>query len=233
MTKERRKRTRARTPLTKFRVYGPYILGGTGPDDAFEEALLTWSDQEWHAHPAQGDDWFNLDVDTTDGWTALQQHPDFPTKKRARDLMELSKGKGVYIFTIQTRGGRRPVMRPIYVGMTRAQNMGFQKEAFSSSTLGKVTRALNRQRVRRGTLRIYFIAGRGGRGRIPAKRIQNMETYLIGLFHHHGLRLVNDKKRPGQSPESKWTIEGLPLPWSIRRGRRPQNVMDLLKMARQ
>ena len=104
---------------------------------------------------------------------------------------------GVYIFVVQASGG----MTPWYVG--QAARQGFGKEAFGPHQRNQYSHAL--AKYERGKPAIFFVGHPVSRGKINAKLIDKVETFLIDIASRKNPELGNVKKKP----QYQWRIRGV------------------------
>jgi hypothetical protein len=104
---------------------------------------------------------------------------------------------GVYIFVVQASRG----MTPWYVG--QATRQGFGREAFGSHQRNHYSRALAKRR--RGKPAIFFVSHPMSRGKINARLIDKVETFLIDIASRKNPELGNVKKKP----QYQWRIRGV------------------------
>lgn len=111
-------------------------------------------------------------------------------------LHGLKKGRGVYIYAIQTSEG---ATIPVYVGKA---TKGFAQECFNHSNKNKYLNGLSK--YREGTAVIFFIVHQSKRGHPNHKAIGKIEQRLIQLAEIRNPDLKNDHHRV-----KGWSIEGI------------------------
>jgi hypothetical protein len=115
----------------------------------------------------------------------------------------IDRKQGCYVFALRVGGG----IKPWYVGKTKNRN-GFKQEVFTDHKRGIYNDLLDTGV--RGTPLLYFVAPPGGKMKVRADHITEIERFLIAHAKERNDDLCN--KQNARLPE--WSIEGV-----IRRGK--------------